>query len=506
MNRIIDISAAGRIPLLTAINVFFILGILIASRINIPFFAGLAFCLLMIVAAFSARRNSFLFVLIFLLFCFGLGALHIRNYTRLPDGYSALLNWPKSQPIRIKGMIESDPVYSERKVSFIFKAKEIIRTSGSLPVSGEILVNVFDQRKFSYGDMLILEGSLYRPFNFGMAAHFSYRDYLRNQGIYSILTVKKGNEIAVAGRNKGSFLKSRAFSLKHKFKGIFEGYLWPINSRVLSGIILGERQGFPEDIRRAFIQTGTAHIIAISGFNVGIVAFIILFFLKALGIKRRARYWLTIPLLIIHMYAVGASSSVVRATIMAITMLAAYLLNRQPHIGNSLSLAALIILSYNPLQIFDAGFQLSFVSVLGIVILSPKIIGLFTLPDIKEQRSARRMPKILFKIKQKANTLLRVTLNGFSVSLSAWIVTSGFIAYYFRTISPITVLANLIIVPYTSLVIILGFSLCVSAILCPGLAALIAATTNFTLALLFKITYWLSHLPWAYFYLPARQL
>ena len=498
-----------QIPILTAAAVFFLLGILIEGIINIPFFVLLASCLVLLATAFSKIKQNLVFTFIFLLLCLGLGGLHLKNHLLLPGNHIGLLKLQGTKNIQLGGMIDSDPVYAERKISFTLGVRKILlnhkpegngaasasrshkpprrrrgasRSHKSIAARGKVLVNIFNTGKFTYGDELILEGNLYRPFIFGAGSNFSYRDYLRNQGIYSILSVKKENKIVLAAQGKGDFLKSLSLRMKHRFKDIFKQYLSPINSDVLSAIILGERQNFPERLRQAFVQTGTAHIIAISGFNVGIVAFLILIFLKTMRIKRKVRYMIMLPILVMHMLAVGASSSVVRATLMALIVLIAYLIDREPHIINSLSLAALFILGYNPLQIFDIGFQLSFVSVLGIVILSPRIIN-------------------LFRIKQKINILPRAILNSFSVSLSAWLATFGFVAYYFRIISPVTVLANLIIVPLASLAIILGFTLSLSAMACPLLSPSISATTNFILVFLFKVTYSLSHLPFAYFYL-----
>ena len=227
-------------------------------------------------------------------------------------------------------------------------------------------------------------------------------------------------------------------------------------------------------------------------------AFVVLIILKALGIKRKPRYYLTIPLLIMHMYAVGASASVVRATIMAIIVLSGYLMERESQITNSLGLAALIILGANPLQLFDIGFQLSFVSVLGIVLLSGRIESFLSArgnPVPERPSAVNRLTKTAMQVK-------KWSINCFSVSLAAWFVTAGAIAYYFRIVSPITVLANLIIVPYTSLIIVLGFSLGLSALIFPAIAAPIAATTNYSLGFLLKITHWLSSIPGAYFYLP----
>lgn len=443
----------------------------------------------MAAGAFLKRRQNLIFTLVFLCLCLGLGSLHIKNYLLLPRNHLAMLGLRNNKNIRLRGIIDNDPAYGALKISFDFRINEIISDEKAIPAKGIARVNVWNKEsQFSYGDELILEGNLYKPFNFGKESNFSYRDYLRGRGIAYILNVKRTGRIIFLAGGNGSFLKSLAFKIKHKFKGIFKQYLWPINSDVLSAIILGERQNFPEGLRQIFIWTGTVHIIAISGFHVGIVAFIILIFLKAIGIRGKGRYLITIPLLIIHMLAVGAGSSVARATLMALIVLIAFLIGREPHIINSLSLAALFILGYNPLQIFDIGFQLSFVSVLGIVVLSPKIIlGAASLTRLR--------------LEKKANVFLRAILNSFSVSLAAWLATFGFIIYYFRIISPVTILANLIIVPLVSLAIILGWTLSLSAMACPVLSPSIAATTNFVLVFLFKITHCLSRLPFAYFYL-----
>ena len=382
-----------------------------------------------------------------------MGALHIRSYNFLPPGHIGSLEIKGSLDARIQGIVDNDPVITRRKSSFYLRIRKLIVGDKDYPLRGEVLVNAFGRGDFNYGDELILEGSLHRPFDFGANSSFSYLDYLKNYGIYYILEVGKEREIIFLGRDKGNPLNSLSFKLKQRMKAIFEQYLSPVNSAVLSGITLGDRQGIPARIREDFIRTGTAHIIAISGFNVGIVVFTVLFLLKAVRIKRKYRYLLAIPILFIHMCAVGAQASVVRATLMAVVVLIGYLLERDTDIINSLSLSALIILGYNPRQIFDIGFQLSFVSLLGIVLLSPRIIG-------------------GFKLKAKTNAAVRFLVNSLSVSLAAWLATAGWTAYYFRIVTPISILANLIIVPLVSLVIILGFTLCLMATVCPATAFL----------------------------------
>ena len=153
--------------------------------------------------------------------------------------------------------------------------------------------------------------------------------------------------------------------------------LSPFSAGILNALILGDRQDLSSYLLDILMNLGTIHIIAISGFNVGIVAFIILLILKIIKIPRKPRYILTILLLIVYCILTGASPPVMRATVMAIIFLCAYFFEREVNIYNSLSLATLIILAVNPWQLFEISFQLSFLSVVSIVWLSPKIKSVF---------------------------------------------------------------------------------------------------------------------------------
>jgi len=157
-------------------------------------------------------------------------------------------------------------------------------------------------------------------------------------------------------------------------------------------------------------------------------------------------------------------------------------LNRKASISYSLSLAGLIILIVNPYQLFNIGFQLSFLSLLSIIYIYPKIKNLLFPKNYK------------FRI-------LRFIINAFCVSLSVWLALWAVIAYYFRIITPVTVLANIVIVPYISIVISLGIILILAGMLLPAIAPLFAATTNLILVILIYIIEFFNRFPLAYFYL-----
>ena len=228
------------------------------------------------------------------------------------------------------------------------------------------------------------------------------------------------------------------------------------------------------------MRTGTIHILVVSGFNVGIVALIIILLLKLIRIPRKIRPAITILCLIVYCLVTGASNPVVRATVMAVIFLLGYLLEREPDIYNSLSLAVIFILAFNPRQLFDIGFQLSFVSVLSLVYIYPGIKALFPI----------ELPKV---------KCLNFIIDGCLVSFSCWLGTMGFIAYYFRFFSPVTVLANLIIVPLATLITLCGFSLILVSLFLPSLAVSLASTSELLVAFLLQSSACLVKLPAAYF-------
>ncbi|MFH0913517.1 MAG: ComEC/Rec2 family competence protein, partial [Candidatus Omnitrophota bacterium] len=228
------------------------------------------------------------------------------------------------------------------------------------------------------------------------------------------------------------------------------------------------------------IKSGTVHILVVSGFHVGIVTFIIVLFLKLMHLSRIARFYVGTPLLVIYCLMTGASTPAVRATLMAIIFMVAYLVKRQADIYNSLALASLFILGISPNQLFSVGFQLSFISVLSIAYLYPRV------------RRALNIEALRIKY-------IRFVVEACLVSLSAWLGTMGFIAYYFRVISPVTVLANIFIVPLAALITLCGFSLITMQFLCPFLAVYSAYSIEFIVKLLLGINTFLIKLPGASF-------
>ena len=348
---------------------------------------------------------------------------------------------------------------------------------------GIVLVDLFRDLDVHYGDHILLEGKPHPPFTFSSSDRkFSYRDYLRQKGIRLILSVRKKARADILNSHRGNFIQEIALQAKEKLKSILEKYLRRNAAGLMNALILGERYDISKDIKELFIKTGTAHILAISGFNVGIVAFLVFLILNVTRLKRTAQYLLTIIILIFYALLTGAQASVVRSTVMAVVFLLSFLLERETDSLNSLALSALLILGWNPMNLFDVGFQLSFVSVFFITQISPQWW----------RWVIRRWPALSFKP-------MIFLLQSFLVSVAACLGVTGLIAYYFHIVTPVTILANLIIIPLTSLITALGLGLIFVGFVCPFLGPVFSVCIEVTLNGMIALIYFLSKMPGAYF-------
>ena len=464
------------------LTVSFCLGIIVASLIKtiflVVYFLAVIFLVLCILSIKKGLRFDILvFCLIFLL-----GTVLWKNYKLLPKCHiSKYISYKNNHLYKIKGIIVSEPFLKINKTSYIFKTKEVQFDNLNHNCCGNILVYIKGEEVFHYAEELVLSGNLYRPFSLRSSNRQSYRNYLYNQGIWAIMNVRAVSQAVRLNEHRGWSLKGLALWLKAKMEELIFQHLSSVPASVLDAMVLGEKRNIPPLIYNSMVKSGTVHILVVSGFNVGIVTLIIILFLKLIRIPQRIRFYIATPLFIVYCLMTGASTPVVRATVMVIVFMFAYWVKREPDIYNSLSLACLFILMVNPTQLFDIGFQLSFASVISIVYLYPKIKSL--------------LPAHFLKIK-----IIKFPIEGCLVSFSAWLGTMGFVAYYFKVFSPITVVANLFIVPLATLITLCGFSLIMIGLILPSLVPFFASTSELLVKLMLNINALLIKFPGAYLY------
>jgi competence protein ComEC len=256
-------------------------------------------------------------------------------------------------------------------------------------------------------------------------------------------------------------------------------------ANVLAPMLVGDTSGLSREQKAGFSDAGVMHVLVVSGMNVAYVAGLFLFLFRLLGLPRRPAALCTIPCILLYVLVTGMNPPVVRAGVMALFVILSLSLRREPLIYQSLSLAAFVILLFDPQALFSASFQLSFAATLGIVSLSPLLLRPFApLPG-----------------------WLRWSIGGLvSVSLAAQLAVLPLLAFYFNKLSLVGLLSNLCIVPLTCLITIAGMLLYAAHLISAPLAGAIACGTGWLLHLLLLLVRCFAALPHATLHVATPSL
>ena len=260
-------------------------------------------------------------------------------------------------------------------------------------------------------------------------------------------------------------------------KAIYYNFPKGEESRFVAGLFLGKRELISARLLQSLRCTNTIHILAISGLHVGCIGIIFLFGLRLLMVPRKLAALLSIIGILVYVSVVGWRAPAFRAAVMFIVLAGGWIYDRPVDVFNSLFFAALVILIVEPDALFSAGFQLSFMVVLSLLLLVPALTA---------------------QIKIKG--FLKYIVQTFLVSLVAWLGALPLVAYYFQIISPISIIANVIIVPLMSLGIVLGFvSIIVGQIYLP-ISGVFNAVNYYLLKSILLFISRLAGIPGAWFY------
>ena len=471
---------------LTILCICFCAGIIIAGVFLPPLLPIILLALLCLIPALIFRRLSispvFLMAAVLLL-----GMAHFINYRTWPNDHIARITPAKGVPVRIEGVIITDPSVKKKYTTFRIGAERVTIAGRDIVVSGNVLVNDFGKGEFFYGQKWSFEGSLYRPPYFFISDKLNYRRYLNRQGIYSVVSVKKSGTKVLLDQMSGNIIKAKIFALRRKIAGIIDENMSGFTAGILSAIILGNRDNIPETVRDALVHTGTVHVIAISGLHLAIVGYIVLVMLTIMRIPRKTRFAFALVFIMLYCILTGARIPVLRATIMAGIVLAGKILDRRTDIYNSLALAALVILSINPYQLFDISFQLSFASIIALVWLSPEIMSCFP-------KDAMLHP------------VRRWGIRAFSSSAAAWMGLAPIIGYYFGMFSPVAIFANMVIVPYMILVVASALCVIVAGLILTPLLPMFSASSELLIIGLVRIAELFEKIPGGYAQISSPRL
>lgn len=304
-------------------------------------------------------------------------------------------------------------------------------------ISGKVLIQTAPGETYHYGDRLQLRAELQTP---SEGAGFDYRAYLRHQGIYSSIQYASLKKIA---SGEGNPLLQLIYNLRLQASKSLEGIFPAQESALFQGILLGNAHALSEELKLAYALTGTAHIYAISGFNMVVLADLVTRFLT-----RKQKNWkaglAVITVLSFYTVMVGATASVIRAAIMGSHALVGRLIGRKGNLLNTLGFTVFLMLLFKPHLPWDIGFQLTVMATLGLSIFSGPLTS-----RLEEFLSKKTNPQVSIVWSAIIGEYLIVTLVAQASVLPL-------IAFHFHQVSPLFLVANPLVLPVQPLVMVFG--------------------------------------------------
>lgn len=367
-----------------------------------------------------------------------------------------------------------DISYSDKRWNkAILKLNYVFRFGEKIPLNKKVLFLIENEvNELEKGDKLILNSTIDLIKNKGNPGEFDAKNYWKSKGITHLGFLKVGDFI-LKGKEENLLLKWFNL-LDRRLSKMFEDRLQPEAIGIAKALILGDRDHLDSEAVRSFGNAGAMHVLAVSGLHVGLILSLLIFVLSRFP-KWISKYRATvIALLIIWFYALitGFSPSVFRAVVMFSLLTIAKLSGRNYNSINVLMASAMILLIYDPLMLYDLGFQLSYLAMLGIFILY------------------RHIYNFLFF----SNGWLKLMWEGTAVALSAQVFTLPLTLYFFHQYPNYFLLSNLGLMALTNLILIAGILL-ITIQFIPYLSSVIAWGLSILVMAMFIFVQWVQSLP-----------
>ena len=341
--------------------------------------------------------------------------------------------------------INKPPEITEKNIKLYVDVDKRIQDSFILPVNGKSIVYIkldtLNPQTFNYGDIIYIKNKFAEPQSPKNPEAFDYKTYLRNLKIYHVAFLKE-EEYQKTNRNEAKKIWTHIYAWKSYFIRLMEKHIKNENSLSVGvALIIGQKSVIPDEVQQAYANTGTMHILAVSGLHVGILYVILEFLFRPFSFfftkrSKAALFKTVIILIIIWLYAClsGLSPSVNRSAVMFTFLALGKLYDQQMDSFNILFVSMFPLLLDDPYQLTQVGFQLSYLAVGGIVFFQP----------------------LVYNILKPINTIVKYFWSMTSVSIAAQIVTSPIGIYYFHQFPNYFLLSNIVAIPVSFLILVLG--------------------------------------------------
>ncbi|MCE1252060.1 MAG: ComEC family competence protein [Anaerolineae bacterium] len=475
------------------LSLAFMSGLLLANRQNWPLWVWGALILASLLLAGVEKRFSGKFWLTWRRFCIlplGLvlatifcGALRYQM-ARPVEGAGNLAWYATGKAVQVEGVVQAAPQIADNRVTLRLSVEKMWviaeaedKTDEILNPSGMLLVTTFPENTiYRYGDRLRVQGELTA---LSQLKADGFRQYLYRQGVQAQMAFANVNLLQ---RDQGNPIIRVADGLRSLAQSCIYGLFPQPEAALLAGILVGNDDDLPVDVQKAFQDSGTAHIIAISGFNMAIIATLITLLLGRL-LPAGKSLPLAVAVITFYTLLTGASPSVVRAAIMSVMGFGGVIIGRRQLGINSLLFTAALMSLFDPFLPWDISFQLSFAATLGLVWyagpLQEQLLDWMEkwLPVTWAQQTAVWVGELVL------------------CTLAAQLTTLPVMIYHFQRLSLAALLANIVVLPVQSLLMILGGLSVLAGLLLPPLGQLLAYPAGVLLTYTIRCVMLLANLP-----------
>ncbi len=358
--------------------------------------------------------------------------------------------------------------------SFYLAAGQVHTDDGWQPTSGNVRVQVTGHANHVHPgnevEIACWMSGFSPPANPGQ---FNLAKHMHRRGVCSSATTSLAEGVTVLDSEDSVLFRLRRLFYQFAADSLLDETMTDSDVRALSeALLLGQRNDLNPVIVSAFRKTNLSHFISLSGMHVAILAGSLWYLLRMAQIPKRPRAILSIALVLIYALIVPPRAPTMRAVFLSCFFFASMLIRRQINPLNTLALSAMVLLFIRPYELFSAGWQLSFLSVLGILLLYPSVhyyllntlfypcILLFKERFVRLQHILYRMTELL------------------AVGFSAWIVISPILLYYFGQVNPLSPFWTVLALPFVMVILYAGFLKIILATVLPTLSSLLGVLLN----------------------------
>jgi len=333
-------------------------------------------------------KHSVPFLLCSSAFFFVLGLYSLGPYLNPVVPAWDIRNFADRAPVNVEGVVQSRPVATTRGSSFVLRVEGVIREGRPVPACGRLMVYLAaGDAGLTRGDRVRCLARIAVPHRLGLPGEFDYVRYLAYQGVTATGRVATPDEVVLV-RGAAEDSLARRFDLIARRLGDFIRIAVPDQERssVLTALLIGDQKRIPDRLNDAYTRAGVNHILSISGFHVGIIAWFIVVTTLFLATRseflalrlnlRRTALLTAVPAMLAYLLLTGAAPATARSVIMLAAFVLALYAERETDPRNGLLLAASVLVVISPPSLFDLSFQLSFLALWGIVVAVPPVMEL----------------------------------------------------------------------------------------------------------------------------------